>query len=84
VRTGVAQRQSRPYVVEVEELDRIELDLGAISSEALPVGSSLKDGVFYWQLGPGFLGDYQFRFARADGSSALVQVKVHPKSYNQH
>jgi sugar lactone lactonase YvrE len=77
-------RQGRPYIIEVEELDRIELDLGAISSEPLPVGSTLKNGVFYWQLGPGFLGEYQFRFTRPDGSSALVQVKVHPKSYNRY
>ena len=53
-------------MIEMEELDRIELDAGATSgqlliegqSSPLPVGSTLRNGVFYWQVGPGFLGDY--------------------------
>ncbi len=81
VKTRTAQTRRGSYAIEVEELDRIELDLGAISSDSLPVGSTLKDGVFYWQLGPGFLGDYEFRFTRADGTRALLHVKVRPKSY---
>jgi hypothetical protein len=81
VKTSTGQTRRASYVIEVEELDRIELDLGAISSDSLPVGSTLKDGLFYWQLGPGFLGDYEFRFTRTDGTRALVHVKVRPKSY---
>jgi NHL repeat len=81
--TRATARQRDSYSIEIEEMDRIELDLGAISGGPLPIGSTLKDGSFYWQLGPGFLGEYQFRFTQADGSSALVRVKVHPKSYNQ-
>jgi hypothetical protein len=81
VKTSASHTRRGSYAIEVEELDRIELDLGAISSDSLPVGSTLKDGVFYWQLGPGFLGDYEFRFARPDGTSAVVHVKVQPKSY---
>jgi sugar lactone lactonase YvrE len=81
VKTGPSHMRRSSYAIEVEELDRIELDLGAISSDSLPVGSTLKDGVFYWQLGPGFLGDYEFRFTRLDGTSAVVHVKIHPKSY---
>jgi hypothetical protein len=81
VKTSAVQTRRASYIIEVEELDRIELDLGATSSEPLPVGSTLKDGVFYWQLGPGFLGDYEFRFTRLNGTSALVSVKVRPKSY---
>ena len=81
VKTRTAQTRRGSYAIEVEELDRIELDLGTISSDSLPVGSTLKDGVFYWQLGPGFLGDYEFRFTRADGTRALLHVKVRPKSY---
>jgi hypothetical protein len=79
-----AQTRRGSYAIEVEELDRIELDLGAISSDSLPVGSTLKDGVFYWQLGPGFLGDYEFRFTRPDGTWALLHVKVRPKSYTRN
>jgi hypothetical protein len=81
MKTAASHARRVSYAIEVEELDRIELDLGAISSDSLPVGSTLRDGVFYWQLGPGFLGDYQFRFTRPDGTSALVHVKVLPKSF---
>jgi len=81
VRTSATHTRRDSYTVGVEELDRIELDVGAISSDSLPVGSTLKHGVFYWQLGPGFLGDYHFRFTRPDGTGALVHVKVRPKSY---
>ena len=80
-RPTASQRSS--YSIEVEELDRIELDLGAISSDSLPIGSTLKNGVFYWQLGPGFLGEYEFRFSRPDGTAVLLHVKVRPKSYQR-
>ncbi|HEX4595157.1 MAG TPA: hypothetical protein VH157_12820 [Bryobacteraceae bacterium] len=80
-RRAAPQRSS--YTVEVEELDRIELDLGAVASEPLPVGSTLKDGVFYWQLGPGFLGEYRLHFTRADGTGAVVHVTVRPKTYRR-
>jgi hypothetical protein len=39
----------------------------------LPIGSSLKRGVFYWQPGPGFLGDYHFVFENKDGTESHVQ-----------
>jgi len=50
------------------ELGRIELAIGAIRGHQiingqeshLPVGSTLKDGVFYWGAGPGFLGHTNF------------------------
>lgn len=74
-------RREIDYHVEVEELDRIELNLGAISIDSLPIGSALQDGIFYWQLGPGFLGDYQLRFKRSDGTPAELHVKVHPKTF---
>jgi hypothetical protein len=67
--------------LEVQELDRIELDLDAISSGPLPVGSTLRDGVFYWQLGPGFLGDYSIKFKLANGNGLTLRVKVVPKTF---
>ncbi len=49
----------------------------------LPIGSSLKRGVFYWQPGPGFLGDYTLVFERPDGTEAQVRVKIRPKMYTR-
>lgn len=77
------------YAVAVEELGLIELRLGAVAGhmltdgrrEALPVGSTLKGGVFYWQAALGFLGDYQLVFERPDGSEVRVRASVHAKRY---
>jgi hypothetical protein len=70
--------------LEVGELSRMELPLGATSGyllaggqrTALPIGSILQNGVFYWQLGPGFLGDYEMVFSRPDGTELRVSLKV--------
>jgi len=83
--------QDLPDHVDLEELDRIELPVGAVSGYLdannqrmlLPIGSTLKGGVFYWQLGPGFHGTYPLVFLRPDGSSVRVSVTVHPKTYRQ-
>jgi len=77
------------YPVTMEEVGLIELDLGAAKgntlvqgeARALPTGSTLKGGVFYWQPGPGFLGEYTLRFARPDGTTIPVRVKIVPKRY---
>jgi hypothetical protein len=37
--------------------------------------------VFYWQAGPGFLGEYELVFGRPGGAAAHVRVVIHPKSY---
>jgi hypothetical protein len=78
-----------PKPIEIEELGRLEIPLGAISGyqlvqgehAPLPIGSSLKRGVFYWQPGPGFLGDYTLVFGRPDGTEAQLHVKIRPKAY---
>jgi hypothetical protein len=72
--------------IDVDELGHIELPLGATSGyvlvngerTALPIGSTLQNGVFYWQLGPGFLGDYPMLFERPDGTDVRVRVSVRP------
>jgi hypothetical protein len=74
--------------IEVGELGRIELPVEATSGylmvngerASLPIGSTLKGGVFYWQLGPGFLGEYPLVFERADGRQLTVRVVVRPGS----
>ncbi len=75
--------------LEIEEMGRVEIPLGAIRGYqvvngervALPIGSSLKRGVFYWQPGPGFLGEYDLVFERQDGSEVSLPVKIRVKAY---
>jgi len=50
--------------------------------QPLPVGSTLKDGVFYWQLAPVFLGEYNLVFERAGAEPKHVRVFVRPKTYS--
>ena len=77
------------YSVTMEEVGLIELHLGAASgnmlvageAHALPTGSTLKGGVFYWQPGPGFLGEYKMEFARPDGTKIPVRVNIVPKRF---
>ncbi len=80
--------------VEAKELDRIELNLGGTiatgnlrtdnGDKPLPIGSTLdnRQGIFYWQLGPGFLGTYDLVFTVTDETGKLVKkivrVKVNP------
>jgi hypothetical protein len=75
--------------LELNELDRIEIHLpgagpwqGGLRVDGelrpLPVGSTLDEanGVFYWQLGPGFLGDYILEFSGTDGVTSPNQIPV--------
>ncbi len=85
----IAQDADGGYSVTMEEVGHIELHLGAASgnmlvageAHALPTGSTLKGGVFYWQPGPGFLGEYTMQFARPDGTKIPVRVNIVPKRY---
>jgi hypothetical protein len=75
--------------VEMDELERVELELGATNGyllvngdrRPLPVGSSIKRGVFYWQAGPGFLGEYQLVFERPGSPDLIVRVTIRPKRF---
>jgi len=46
----------------------------------LPIGSTLDpvNGIFYWQPGVGFVGDYEFVFIKAKGNDK-EQVKIRIK-----
>jgi hypothetical protein len=78
------------YTAEVEELDRVELAVGAAEGHLLvngrelplPPGSSMRGGTFYWQLAPGLLGDYRLQFKRPDEKPVLVMIRVHPKTFD--
>ena len=90
--TQIAADATGVYSIKIEELDRIELPVGATSGYLLmkderlplPVGSTLKGGRFYWQAGPGFLGEYDLLFERADSTVIRVHVKIRPKSFPAH
>jgi len=81
---------SGSYSIEMEQLGRIELSLGASKgylvvggqAEDLPLGSTLKAGVFYWQAPLAFLGKYDLVFERPDGTQMLVRVNIVPKRYS--
>ena len=72
-------------------MGRIEIEVGGSEGymlvngerQPLPIGSSLKDGVFYWLAGPGFLGEYQLVFERPDSSSVQLKVTIRPKQFEQ-
>ena len=55
-------------------------------SRSLPIGSYLdsKEGVFYWQPGPGFIGEYKLLFIEKSQdvitSQRVVKVNITPKS----
>jgi hypothetical protein len=81
-------------VVDAEELDRIELRLPGVVSGAMRAGSNLGDlpigsrldvqaGTFGWQPGVGFVGRYEFRFTRRDGTHQDVTITLHPRGSNR-
>ncbi|MCP5052544.1 MAG: hypothetical protein GY940_35575 [bacterium] len=76
--------------VEIKELERLEIHLSqpgntvaALSS--LPIGATLngRDGVFHWQPGPGFFGNYRLDFVRTglngDTKRVKLNIKIIPK-----
>jgi hypothetical protein len=69
--------------IQVKELDRVEIhfSIPISNTSPLPVGSTLdaQKGIFYWGLGPGFLGDYELVFVDAKGFVRKVNIKVTPK-----
>jgi uncharacterized repeat protein (TIGR01451 family) len=85
----LAADASGAYSIDMEEVSRIELQVGATTGylllkgerRQLPIGSSLNDGVFYWQAGLGFLGEYELLFERPDAALIRVRVVIHPKSW---
>ena len=88
---GLTPRRIKQVSIDVEEMDRIELPVGGTSGyvvangerEPLPIGSTLQDGVFYWQLAPVFLGEYNMVFERPGARPTHLRVVVHPKAYSE-
>ena len=75
--------------IDMDELERIELPLGATrgyllvngEQRTLPLGSSIHAGVFYWQALPGFLGEYRLGFERPGSADLIVRVRIRPKRF---
>ena len=78
------------YSIQMEQLGRIEVQSGAVDGyqlvkgqrRSLPIGSSIKDGTFYWQAGAGFLGQFRLVLVRADSTEIRLDVKIVPKTYS--
>ena len=82
-----AQIAAGAYSVSMEELGRIELPVGATTGytlvngvrQALPIGSTLKGGRFYWQAGLAFLGNFDLVFEQPDSAEVRIHVSILPK-----
>jgi hypothetical protein len=69
--------------IEIKELERLEVHLSnslspTWSHSSLPIGATLDHnrGIFYWQPGAGFSGDYDFMFVRRDAEGNLLKQRL--------
>jgi hypothetical protein len=75
--------------IEIKELERVEINLpGAGDLEGymvigdelreLPIGSTLDSsrGIFYWQPGPGFVGEYRLLFIGKDNEGLFIKKNI--------
>jgi len=87
--------------IEINELERVEIQLTEPDNSTvfsgclmvgdqlctLPIGSTLykEKGIFYWQTGPGFFGDYRLVFVAKGQNGELSRkefmVRINPKFY---
>jgi uncharacterized repeat protein (TIGR01451 family) len=75
--------------LEIDQVGLVELPVGAVSGyqlvngerRPLPIGSSFKHGVFYWQPGPGFLGQFQLVLEQKDGKQMPVTIIIRKKAF---
>jgi len=83
--------------LEIKELERFMLQPNGYSKfytgylvvngqlRSLPIGSKIdaNTGIFYWQAGPGFIGEYEFVFFAQDQRGSIAKthilVKIGPK-----
>jgi hypothetical protein len=82
--------------IEIKELERVEIhfldstvniELRTLNLSPLPIGSTLDSerGIFYWQPGPGFIGEYRFVFILSEKektgmmSKKDIIIKIIPK-----
>lgn len=81
------QETDGSYSLRVEQLDRLELHLGAVhdgyvlvgkEKQPLPAGSTLDpdSGIFYWHTASPFLGAFDLIFIRDDLKDNQIRVRV--------
>jgi hypothetical protein len=89
--------QAGRVVMHAEELDRIEMQTAGATAgylvsagalRPLPIGSGLDaaTGVFVWQPGPGFVGQYDLAFTRREHGRVVrqdVSIVLNPKGSNR-
>ncbi len=77
-------------VITIKELERLEIHIATASAEingymvvgnklkGLPIGSFLdgKSGTFYWQPGPGFVGEYRFVFVEKKPNGEMSRRNI--------
>jgi hypothetical protein len=76
-------------IVEIKELERLEINLSddGVSEGYLVVGDQLRElpigstldrerGIFYWQPGPGFVGEYHLVFLEKDNEGQLTRKNI--------
>jgi hypothetical protein len=92
----LSRDENGQIIAEINQLERVEIHFSySISSghqlvnrrlRPLPIGSSLdrERGIFYWQPGPGHLGNYQLLFIVQDKSGKPIRqhltIKIRPGS----
>ncbi len=79
------------FHVTLSPLDRVEIHIGKVSNgtmsgymnigercSPLPVGSSLdiSNGIFYWQPGPGFSGEYSLEFITKENNEDTTRISI--------
>ena len=74
--------------IEIKELERLEIRVGrrniTHAVPSLPIGSTFdrENGIFYWQPGVGFIGDYTFVLTSHDETGIqplTINVKILPR-----
>jgi hypothetical protein len=80
--------------IEIKELERVEIHLdestvniepGTLNVIPLPIGAALdhERGIFAWQPGPGYLGDYELVFVGKTRTGEIMQkfitIRIKPK-----
>jgi hypothetical protein len=73
--------------IEIKELERLEIQFspGVTNVSPPPIGSTFDTdrGIFYWQPGPGFIGQYRFIFIEKEDTGPVkrkeITVKIVPK-----
>jgi Leucine rich repeat/Leucine Rich Repeat len=69
-----------PILVTIKELQRVVIPIGAGTKaiSSLPIGSSIDSqrGLFFWQPGVGYYGEYKIKFKTRQGKELTVIVHI--------